>query len=103
MGLGFAYGTFIRHTQHEEKKISAGCCSHDLFESLSGVEFPKSLMLAAATASNIKHLTGCHKSPIPFSVIGALAGFSFGAWTGRCAVDLTNQYILNKKAVWENK
>lgn len=110
LASGLAYGFYVgykeTHAGKEAKKGGDGGCAHGFLEELSGVRFPKALNTLAATGITLEHLVeGCghghghdhHHSPIPFSIFGALAGLSFGAWSGRSLWQLSHQITSEKK------
>lgn len=86
---GLGYGIYVGYRESKNGKAAEkggdGGCAHGFLEELSGVRFPKALNTLAATGITLEHLVDHHHSPIPFSIFGALAGLSFGAWSGRSA------------------
>ena len=88
LAAGLGYGLYAGYKEtisgKEIEKGGDGGCAHGFLEELSGVRFPKALNTLAATGITLEHLVhDHHHSPIPFSIFGALAGLSFGAWSGR--------------------
>lgn len=103
LASGLAYGLYIgykeTHSGKEAEKGGDGGCAHGFLEELSGVRFPKALNTLAATGITLEHLVhghDHHHSPIPFSIFGALAGLSFGAWSGRSLWHLGHQFTSEK-------
>jgi hypothetical protein len=91
MAAGLSYGLYVGYLKYEKgEEFTSGSdsgCAHGFLEELSGVRFPKALNTLAAFGITLEHLMdGCGghhgHSHIPFSIFGALAGLSSGAWIG---------------------
>lgn len=107
--VGGIYGLYVGYKETNEdkevKKGAAGGCGHGFLEELSGVRFPKVLNTLAATGITLEHISGsCGHSHehaghglIPFSIFSALAGLSFGAWSGRSLWHLRHQMTCKNK------
>ena len=96
LAAGLGYGIYMGYQETNNGKASEkggdGGCAHGFLEELSGVRFPKALNTLAATGITLEHLVhDHHHSPIPFSIFGALAGLSFGAWGGRSLWNIVHQ------------